>query len=256
MSWALYDDLLASVPDTTVREGVVSPHWTFVATDSNAGLAMTPIEVLRRNALSGRIRGSALSDLARHVTSWNLQEATIAMAAINAHHNDVASLDAYCHLAVPSTPGLAQWLQLPALRKIAFIGHAPFLDDHKDDCELTILERIPRDDDLPDTACDFVLPEQDAVFITGTTLPNKTIVHLLDICRDAAPYVILWGPTVTLSPVLFDYGADVLIGHAVTAPDAVRASICEGGGTTDFREHLRPYTLAKDPGRLRRILGA
>ena len=46
-------------------------------------------------------------------------------------------------------------------------------------CRLSILERDPVLGDYPDSACEYILPEQDYVFITGMTLVNKTLPHLL-----------------------------------------------------------------------------
>ena len=34
-------------------------------------------------------------------------------------------------------------------------------------------------DDFLDSACEYILPEQDFVFITGMTLTNKTLPRLL-----------------------------------------------------------------------------
>ncbi len=250
MSWSLYEALLEPIGDDPVIEGVVSPKWSFVTTANGSGLAMTPLEVLRRTSLAGRMRGMPLRELAEHVRSWDLQEATIAMAGVNAHHNDVATLEAHGDvlLAGSGLPFLPAWLDILGFRRAAFIGHGPFLDTYEGACEITILERAPQEGDLPDTACDFVLPDQDAVFITGTTFPNKTIVHLLDICRRAGNFVVLWGPTVPLTPQLFDWGVDAVLGTAVRDAEGVRRAICEGCYVLDFREHLETVLLIEDRG--------
>ena len=47
-------------------------------------------------------------------------------------------------------------------------------------------ERNCRDDiDMPDPACEYVLPQADFAFITGVTLENKTAPRLLELAKDA-----------------------------------------------------------------------
>ena len=60
-------------------------------------------------------------------------------------------------------------------KKVATIGHFRFIENRFEGVgELSIIERRPRDNDYPDTASEFILPDQDFVFITGSTLVNKT----------------------------------------------------------------------------------
>ena len=60
-------------------------------------------------------------------------------------------------------------------KKVAVVGRFPDLDAFNDVCRLIVLERNPGEGDLPDPACEYVLPEQDFVFITATTIINKTM---------------------------------------------------------------------------------
>lgn len=95
-------------------------------------------------------------------------------------------------------------------------------------CELTVLERAPQEGDLPDPACEYVLPEQDYVFITGTTLINKTLPRLLQLCEGAR--VVLVGPSVPFTTDWFDLGVEVLAGSVVVDPETCWRTVCEGGG--------------------------
>ena len=52
------------------------------------------------------------------------------------------------------------------------------------------------------------------MLITGSTLINKTLPHILDLCENA--YTILLGPSVPMCPALLDFGIDRLAGMAVT----------------------------------------
>ena len=60
-----------------------------------------------------------------------------------------------------------------------------------------------------------MLPSADVVLITGTTLVNDTLEHLLALCRPAARAVVV-GPTVGLLPdALLRRGVDVLGGIGI-----------------------------------------
>jgi putative heavy-metal chelation protein len=67
----------------------------------------------------------------------------------------------------------------------------------------------------PADQADEVLPSADVVLITGTTLVNDTLEHLLALCRPAARAVVV-GPTVGLLPdALLRRGVDVLGGIGI-----------------------------------------
>jgi uncharacterized protein (DUF4213/DUF364 family) len=124
----------------------------------------------------------------------------------------------------------------------------------------TVLEIDPgtlKPDELPhfrpaDQAGD-VLPSADVVLITGTTLVNHTLEHLLALCRPAAR-VALVGPTVSLLPDAFlRRGVDVLGGIRVTAPDAFLDVLAEGGsGHHFFGRSAEKVILQRHPAQLRR----
>jgi len=56
------------------------------------------------------------------------------------------------------------------------------------------------------------------VAITGTSLTNHTLEHLLELC-DPKAYIVMLGDTVPLSPVLLDYGVHALSGTRVVDAD-------------------------------------
>ena len=118
----------------------------------------------------------------------------------------------------------------------------PFLKSLKQARQrFTVLEMDPatlKPDELsyfrPADQADAVLPSADVVLITGTTLVNDTLEHLLGLCRPAARVVVV-GPTVGLLPDAFlRRGVDVLGGIRVTAPDAFLDVLAEGGSGYHF----------------------
>jgi len=95
-----------------------------------------------------------------------------------------------------------------------------------------IIERVPKAGDYPDAACDWILPRCDLVIITGSSLINKTLPHLLSLCEDAT--TILTGPSVPMCPALLDFGIDRLAGMVVTDRQAMAEHVRLG-------RHGSPY---------------
>jgi uncharacterized protein (DUF4213/DUF364 family) len=151
------------------------------------------------------------------------------MAAINAFYNSAERLGQWVARPLEqlrSAGAFSSTLAQVEGKKVAVIGHFPGLEAMASHCRLSILEREPLEGDLPDFAAEYVLPEQDFVFITGTTLTNKTLPRLLALSRAAK--VSLVGPTVPLVPWWFDEGIDMLAGSVVIDKPAVWKACLEG----------------------------
>ena len=108
---------------------------------------------------------------------------------------------------------------------MAVIGHFPGLETLADQCQLSILERQPRPGDLPDPAAEYILPEQEVVYMTGTTFINKTITRLLELTRQAEVCVV--GPSTPMIPLLFKYGIHSLSGVVVTDVQELAKALIE-----------------------------
>lgn len=220
--WKLYDALLERIPHgIRVRSTFLGGHWIGVHTDEEGlGLAMRINSTTRPPLLKGDYRGMSLRELAGTVKSWNCIEAGYGLAAINAYYNHRERARALgIDLSCPSMANEAFQKYRDELigKKAAVVGHFPYLEGLLSPvCELSILERKPREGDYPDSACEYLLPEQDYVFISGSALVNKTLPRLLQLCRDSVTVIV--GPSVPLSPRLFDFGADDLSGFVVLNP--------------------------------------
>ena len=78
-----------------------------------------------------------------------------------------------------------------------------------------VFELDPKDEeDIPAEMEDELLPGCDIAVITGSSLVNGTLPHLLELCRNA--YTVLTGPSVPMCPALLDFGIDRLAGLCVT----------------------------------------
>ena len=70
------------------------------------------------------------------------------------------------------------------------------------------------------------MPQADVVGLTGTSFINHTAEKLLKLCQRS--FVVVVGPTSPLSPVLFDYGVDVIAGAEVVDSEKVIRYLSEG----------------------------
>ena len=61
------------------------------------------------------------------------------------------------------------------------------------------------------------------MLITGSSLINKTLPHLLSLCEHAT--TILLGPSVPMCPALLDFGIDRLAGFVVTEREGMAAHV-------------------------------
>jgi uncharacterized protein (DUF4213/DUF364 family) len=138
---------------------------------------------------------------------------------------------------------------LPLIRSksAVVIGRYPGLEEFAaaHGLRLTVLERQPGPSDLPDTACEYLLPEAEWVFITASSIPNKTFPRLAELSRDATS--VLMGPTAPWLPKLYHFGIDFLAGADIVDFDAARAVVAEGGGVRLFGESVRYRVLPLTP---------
>lgn len=86
--WELYDALIEGIDDScTVEDLVCGPGTAFVRSNLGCGFSGAPAGRTRPTVLRQKNPGMKLRDLAACVKSWNLQEAGIGQAAINAYYN-------------------------------------------------------------------------------------------------------------------------------------------------------------------------
>jgi uncharacterized protein (DUF4213/DUF364 family) len=244
--WDLYDELIATVPDDlVVEECVAGLHWMLVRS-LGTGAAMTP--PLERHMFvrdAGRLTGMPLRTLAERIKSWNPPDAALGLAAINSFVNAPAQLDRVFG-RTPLGGGSCNIFDVlrEQLRgcRAGVVGHFRGIECLADICDLTVIELAPREGDLPAPACEYLLPSMDYVFLTATTLINKTLPRLLELSRHTR--VAITGPSTPMSPVLLARGVRWLAGTVVLDAEAVFRQIREGG-THDFsgnETQLRVYT--------------
>ena len=153
--------------------------------------------------------------------SESLLEAAIGMAAINS----LLEIDFDSCVELNAADLI---LQKGEGGRVAVVGHFPFLPRIRDKVKnLWVIEKNPRKDDFDETQAHRLIPRADLVAITGTSLTNHTLEHLLKLCAPKA-YIIMLGGTVPLSPVLFDFNVDALAGTRVLDADVALRCISQG----------------------------
>ena len=248
--WETYNALIEAIPEELrVLECMVGAAWTLVRSQRGVGIAKT-IKGGKKGTALPRVRGLRLKEAAAYVKSWNMLEASLGQAAINAAYNTPSEVMAVTGKPVmksSSQQANAFKLLEPEIRgkKVAVIGHFPDLEGYEGLCRLSILEREPQGNDYPDSACEYLLPEQDFVFITGTAFTNKTMPRLLELSKKAK--TILVGPSVPITPILFRYGVDQIAGLVALEEELIWEAAQEGKKMSIFKHGGVMVSIVKPP---------
>ena len=252
----IIDDLIAFLrDDAPVREVRVCAFWTAVVLeDGRCGLASTlrPDEPqcagltppVRR---AGHLLECGALELAQYAKSERPLEASIGLAAINA----LMEIDESHFVELNAEQVI---LEKGVGKRVAIVGHFPFIPRVREAAEtLWVLEKRPVRGDLPAEMAAEVLPQADVVAITGTSLINHTFEGLMKLCRPDALVIVL-GPTAPFSPVLFNYGVDVISGTQVVDAEAVLRYIGQGATFKQVKGHgVRLLTMMAEAAREKRI---
>lgn len=233
----IIEEVISSLnTDAPVRDIRVGLFHSAVLT-RNCGLAAT----LPRDALKqepplmkgpGTLLSRTASELVLMTRSQSLVESAIGMAAINSlldiDETSCQNLNARELIAENGRD-----------KKVAIVGHFPFIPDLRQAVkELQVIEKNLQEGDLPESEAENVLPDADVVGITGTAFTNRTIEHLLDLCRPDA-FVVVLGDSAPLSPILFDYGINAVSGTKVVDPDLAIRCISQGANFRQIKGVLR-----------------
>lgn len=239
--WSVYELLLDKADSAAaIEELMIGLTWTLCRA-GGTGLAMSPAIASRTLPWSGSLRGQAAMDIARWVKSWQPHEATVGMATLNALLNQASPLLARAQTVSGSGPANLRIFEhfLPQLagKRVVVVGRYPGLQPYQQRFDLQVLERQAGEGDLPDTACEYVLGEADWVFLTASSLTNKTFPRLAELAKDAT--LVLMGPTVPWVEELAEFGVDFLAGVRIVADEALRQTVMEGGGTRIFENGVQ-----------------
>jgi uncharacterized protein (DUF4213/DUF364 family) len=269
---------LQSRPDVPVREVWIGAFWTAVVLEASVQRGLPSV---RRGLLTearcglasalreddhhrhgqhpvreaGHLHERSALELAELARSDSLLEASIGLAAINAllDVDEEACVELNAEQVILDqirsvrSPDLRS-ARSPDRSRVVVVGHFPFIPRVREAAsQLWVLEKHPGEGDLPAEAASEVIPQADVVAITGTSLINHTFEELMGLCRPEA-FVLVLGPTAPLSPVLFNYGVDVISGTLVTEPETVLRYVSQGGSFRQIKRSkgVKLLTLAKE----------
>jgi len=245
----LFAQLQSSLQPGQVLDVRIGLHWTMVTArvdnETRVGLATTMSSVGHHHRdwpdvrQPGHLAEAPIRGLAALVTSPSPAERSIGLATINA--------------LLPRTP--ERWGELNAEeviaeagagKTVAMVGHFPFTARLRQRVgALHVLELDPRGEDIPAARAPEIIPRADVLAITSVSLLNHTLSDLLALRRTDA-LVLLMGPSTPMSPILYDWGVDILSGSEVTHIDAVRAALCQGAGFRQLHKSgIRLVTLRR-----------
>jgi uncharacterized protein len=239
----LYELLMDYCSSNVVVDNlVIGLVWTLCQGNNNNanGLAMSPGLPTRTLPWSGTLTGKPITDLAAWITEWEPYQATVAMAAINSCINSRPLPDSIALQNSAEHANLAvfdYFLSLIQGKNVVVIGHYPGIERYQSQMQLSVLERQPAPGDLPDSACEYLLPNADWVFLTASSIPNKTFPRLAELAENAK--TVLMGPTTPWLPQLHEFGIDFLAGVEVTDATALYHTVAQGGGVRIFNNSLR-----------------
>jgi uncharacterized protein (DUF4213/DUF364 family) len=217
-------------PVSEVRRGL---HWTAVVS-RHCGLASTIAHGGCTHGAGGGMEGNFTKmtalEIARLCLDNDPAKATLGLAAINS----LINVDHDIHQGMD---GLNIIKELAGGKNISVIGHFPYLDELAENAKnLWIIEKQPMPGDHTEDAGNELIPQSDIVVITSTTLINKTLPGILELCKEGSVKMLL-GPSTPLSPVLFDYGIDILSGSIVTENNVVLRSVSEGASFMQLKRN-------------------
>lgn len=237
----LYDALISCTPEEKVLSVGKGDFWTMAETVGNTGIAMTTHGDSIPKMFPEGIVGLSTKEAAQAAKSWNLSEAGFGMAAMNGAFNTperLEKLNCYEPFENYCTGGIDF-----RGKTVGIIGHMNGPEEMSRYAkQVYIIERAPKEGDYPDSACDCLLPQCDIVLITGSTLVNKTLPHLLELCENAV--TILTGPTVPMCPALLDFGIDRIAGLVIDHREKMRRRVTESIPGTPYFEG-RPFLIRK-----------
>lgn len=229
----ILNDILSIIDDNTSVDDVVRGlYWTAVVSRF-CGLSSTMFRDCAHDHPDDVepvvFTGRPAAELARFSLSPDIGQASLGLAAINS----LMPIDiSRCtevnagHIIMDKGKG----------KNISIIGHFPFVDDLKGVAKnLWVIEKWQKPGDYPAEDAALYLPQSDVIAISSTTLINHTLESLLPLCPKTG-FTMLLGPTTPMTPVIFEYGIDMISGSLVIDNQLALTCIKQGA---NFRQLKR-----------------
>ncbi len=228
--WEIYDALIDEIPDDlTVDEIIVGNGITYVESNGGSGAAPYRNYTERAPQYGGNKLDLSLKETAELVKSWNFEEASVGNAALLAYYNHPDRVRAAGILSSDKNR-VEDRLKDPFInsqneikgKRVCVVGHFPLIENlFEPVCDLSIIEWSPGMGDYPYTACDYIIPECEYVYLTCASIGDKSLPHLLELSENAAKITMV-GPATPLAEQFFDFGIDDLSGFVILDNERAR----------------------------------
>jgi uncharacterized protein len=245
---SILQEVIESLPDGSITDIHLGENWNAVLAQVDGrlscGLASVPgdAETLSRKELDnliGTLKIKTSRELCHLAIQKELRQASVGVATMNALLPQLPETWVECNAEqVIAQRGMG--------KRVAMVGHFPSVPRLREQVgRLDVLEMHPEPGDYPAEAACEVIPQADVVAMTGMTLINGTAEGLLKLCPPKA-LVIMMGPSTLLSPILFDYGIDLLGGSVVEKIDPVLRGVDEGISEQIFPLGVRMVIMSRE----------
>lgn len=237
--------VLPSAYDCRISHVAAAAHMTMVKTD-RLGCCMTlsdervfEFKINQPVSHLGEIESLGLKKILDWTDSYQGIERSFGVAALN------GSIPLPKKFFIGNALSLA--VELGKGKNVAMIGHFPHIEDFRETAKkICVLEKRPQEGDVPAEEYVNVLPESDVVIATGVTCLNDTIEGLLAVKKPGSIFIVV-GPSVPLSPVLFEYGVDIIGGAYCEDEEEVYRKILQGASPRNIKNSLRTVLYPKNP---------
>ena len=240
MTWDLYDALIDGIPADAVADKIICGYsHCIVRCGDTTGLSGTLDDTWRPQMLPNKKAGMPLRELAQCIKSWELTEASIGLAAINAWYNDKEKVRALgldiaerAHVEDRAADPFISMQRDIKGKTVTVVGHFPYIDQlFAPICDMRIIEKFhPKENDYPEQAAEYLLPESDFVFISSYTLVEKSLPRYLELSKNAV--ITLVGPATPIAPVLHSFGAENIAGFVIRDHELAETMVLTSSGNT------------------------
>jgi uncharacterized protein (DUF4213/DUF364 family) len=250
--------LLPKVDEIIVDQIVLGLGYTGVRlSDGHSGLCytfQTEIAQTTRHCqvsdLAGKLAGTSAYKLAERAKSQKISESVVGIATLNALSQIIVEQNPQNYTI--TNGDVLDYITLTEKDVVALVGYIGPMVPHirAKAKKLNILEKTPTrrgEGILSDKACDQILPDADVILITGTSLANGTIDHLLELTTKAREVAVIGASAGILPEVLFERGVTIIGGVRIKNAEKMMQVVSEGGGTPALKSavqfiSIRPKT--------------
>ncbi len=251
--------------DITTKEIRIGVFYTGVILSSgHAGMSYTPVQEIpeavccprshARMPAAGQLLGVHITELMDYALEDNALKAAVGMATLNAL-SAVLLADNTCRYKPCAYGNALDLVEITGEDTVAMVGaFPPFIKRIQEITKnLFVIDKNPKVVGKGDTIkiesadrLEDIIPRADILVVTGVTLINHTLGHILELAEKASEIVVV-GPTASVYPEpLFARGVTVMGGVRITDTARMIHLIGEAGSGYDFFENCADKIIMRN----------